>query len=102
MTNTARDIIARAVMIANRCGCTVEGERAFCDDPRADPEIRCQKCDCKDAALSVIDALDTAGLAIVPKAQIDRLEELEFVQATERRYREDLAREMGGQKVSEP
>lgn len=66
MSDTAREVIARAIMVANVCGFMVEGEQSFCDDARGDPEIRCEKCDCKEAAVAIIAALEVAGFAIVP------------------------------------
>lgn len=66
MSKTAREVIAQAVMIANGCGLTLENTRAFCDDARAEQDIRAEKCDCKGAAGSIIEALTVAGFVTVP------------------------------------
>lgn len=49
-----------AVCIASGCGLTIDGKRAFCDDPRAEPEIRHEGCDCKAAGRAAILAYESA------------------------------------------
>lgn len=45
---------ARALMILDGCGLTIEGERVFCDDPRAMAPN--DSCVCKAGARAAIEA----------------------------------------------
>jgi hypothetical protein len=53
---------AWAVMLADVCGLTVNGERVFCDHPDAD-EARQETCNCKKLARVAI----AAAFAATPK-----------------------------------
>ncbi len=57
-------VVSRIIMIEGVCGLMIEGKRAFCDDERANPEIRQKKCACKDLGVKVV-----AALAIPPTAE---------------------------------
>ncbi|HEV2746304.1 MAG TPA: hypothetical protein VGW34_03275 [Allosphingosinicella sp.] len=48
--------VAKAVMVAQGCGLTIEGEHVFCDDPRAFAK---RSCECREIARAAIDALST-------------------------------------------
>lgn len=48
--------VARAVMIADGCGCTFEGERVFCDHPGLPEEVQGAHCGCKENARAAIKA----------------------------------------------
>jgi hypothetical protein len=53
---------ACAIMLADVCGLTVNGERVFCDHPDAD-ESRQELCNCKKLARVALDA----AFATTPK-----------------------------------
>jgi hypothetical protein len=75
MTETAETIIARALLVVNACGFTLDGEHVFCDDERLKthtdgygrPLYYSGECECKSGAPRIIAALDAAGYAVVPK-----------------------------------
>jgi hypothetical protein len=73
---------ATAVMISDGCGYSVEGEHVLCDnlsalkglpDPYGKPLYR-EVCDCRAAAIAVIDALmePTAAMVVAGCAERDR------------------------------
>lgn len=51
---TKLEEVGLAIITANGCGLTIDGERAFCDDPRTDHP---QKCECRLAARAAIEAM---------------------------------------------
>ncbi len=50
--------VARAIMLDDGCGLTLNGERVFCDSPGLPHEARGARCGCKCAARAAIEALD--------------------------------------------
>lgn len=59
-------VAAEVIREQNVCGLTLRSVysgkefRAFCDDDLAPPEVRRERCECKETAQAVIAALDAA------------------------------------------
>jgi hypothetical protein len=63
--------IARAIMLADNCGCSFRGERVFCCDSRLpDDARRAEPCECQNMAEAV--------LPFVSRARQEALEEAEY------------------------
>lgn len=62
MTEAQFAAAARAIMLADGCGLTIEGERVFCDDPRADDfGENPRECMCKIGARAALTAAAQVG-----------------------------------------
>jgi len=51
------EAVARAFRDETICGCSVNGEHVFCDDPRLSDAVRTHQCECKKGARTAIQAL---------------------------------------------
>lgn len=77
-----REAMARAFMLEDGCGLTERGERLFCDDERADPEVRRGVCECRTIGARLADA----ALPLIEKACRPKVKALVWERCSEFDY----------------